>query len=170
MSVGGYLVLGLLLDGPASGYELGARASRAVAYFWPITRSHIYAELPKLVDRGHATVQHVVQEAVPDKRVYTATDAGLHAFRGWLDGFNTVSERARQPLQIQLHFAQHTSTEHLFGQLDQWEAELCNTLVLCQELLDEYADHAGRSLTARFAINRAEADLTWIGEARATLS
>jgi hypothetical protein len=69
-----------------------------------------------------------------------------------------------------MHFAQHTSAEHLLGQLDQWEAELRNTLVLCQELLAEYADHAGRSLTARFAINRAEADLTWIGEARATLS
>ncbi|MFD8492695.1 PadR family transcriptional regulator [Amycolatopsis sp. NPDC059657] len=170
MSVGGYLVLGLLLDGPASGYELGARASRAVAYFWPITRSHIYAELPKLVDRGHATVEHVVQEAVPDKRVYTATDAGLHAFRGWLDGFDTVTEHARQPLQIQLHFAQHTSSEHLLGQLDRWETELRHTLVVCRDLLAEYADHAGRGLTAQFAINRAEADLAWIAEARATLA
>jgi len=169
VSVGGYLVLGLLLDGPGSGYELGARASRAVSYFWPITRSHIYAELPKLVERGHATVEHVAQEAVPDKRVYTATEAGLHAFRGWLEGFTAVSERARQPLQIQLHFAQHTNAEHLLGQLDLWEAELRNTLVVCQELLADYAGHAGRTLTARFAINRAEADLAWITEARASL-
>ncbi|MFF4099129.1 PadR family transcriptional regulator [Streptomyces sp. NPDC001903] len=170
MSVGGYLVLGLLLDGPASGYELGARASTAVAYFWPITRSHIYAELPKLVERGHATVRHVAQESAPDKRVYTATDAGLHAFRGWLDGFDTVSERARQPLQIQLHFAQHTSAGHLLGQLDRWEAELRHTLVVCRELLADYAGHPGRSLTARFAVNRAEADLEWIAEARAALA
>jgi virulence activator alpha len=42
--------------------------------------------------------------------------------------------------------------------------------MLCQELLAEYADHTGRSLTARFAINRAEADLAWIDEARAALT
>ncbi|MET3803175.1 DNA-binding PadR family transcriptional regulator [Nakamurella sp. UYEF19] len=170
MAVGGYLVLGLLLDGPASGYDLGLRASNAIAYFWPITRSHIYVELPKLVERGHATGEDVAQRGVPDKRIYTATEAGLHAFRGWLDGFDLVAERARQPLQIQLHFAGHTASKHLLSQLDHWEQEVRHTLAFCRALLAGYGDHPGRGLTARFAINRAQADLAWLAQARITLS
>lgn len=169
MSTGRFLVLGLLLDDPASGYELGARASQALAYFWPITRSHIYAELPRLVEQGHATSEDVPQRGVPDKRVYTATPEGRQAFGSWLAGFEVVSERARQPLQIQLHFAQHSTTEHLLGQLDRWEQEVHHTLEFCRHLLTEYTDAPGRALTARFAINRAEADLAWIAEARSIL-
>ena len=178
MSTGGNLVLGLLLDGPASGYELGARASRAVAYFWPITRSHIYAELPKLVDRGHATVVVVPQVGAPDKSVYTATEKGRLAFRAWLDGFDDVTEHGRQPLQIQLYFGHHSSREHLLGQLDRWADEVRRTLDFCRDLVGEPSTSTGggqfpggsvRALTAHFAINRAEADLAWIEEARATV-
>ncbi|HEX6342521.1 PadR family transcriptional regulator [Umezawaea sp.] len=170
MSTGGHLVLGLLLDGPASGYELGARASRAVAYFWPITRSHIYAELPKLVERGHATVVVVPQAGAPDKSVYTATEAGRLAFRAWLDGFDAVTEHGRQPLQIQLYFGHHTSRDHLLAQLDRWEAEVRHTLDFCRDLLAGGVERSVRALTAHFAINRAEADLAWIEEARETVN
>lgn len=170
MSTGGNLVLGLLLDGPASGYELGARASQAVAYFWPITRSHIYAELPKLVTQGHATVEHIPQTGTPDKHVYTATKEGEQAFRAWLDTFDTVAEQGRQPLQIQLYFGHHSSPEHLLAQLDRWEQEVLRTLAFCRNLLTPEAEGSIRALTAHFAINRAEADLTWIAEARSTVA
>ncbi|WP_295697401.1 PadR family transcriptional regulator [Lapillicoccus sp.] len=169
MSTGRFLVLGLLLDGSASGYELSARAATALAYFWPITRSQIYAELPRLVEEGFATGEDVPQRGVPDKRVYTATDDGREAFRQWLSRFDEVAERARQPLQIQLHFAAHSTTEHLLVQLDRWEQEVRHTLEYCSTLLTDYAEVPGRALTARFAINRAEADLVWITEARTTL-
>jgi DNA-binding PadR family transcriptional regulator len=169
MSTGGNLVLGLLLDGPASGYELGARASQAVAYFWPITRSHIYAELPKLVDRGHATVVVVPQVGAPDKSVYTATEQGRLAFRAWLDGFDDVTEHGRQPLQIQLYFGHHTTREHLLAQLDRWADEVRHTLDFCRNLLVADEARSIRALTAHFAINRAEADLAWIAEARTTV-
>jgi DNA-binding PadR family transcriptional regulator len=169
MSTGGYLVLGLLLDGPASGYELGTRASRAVAYFWPITRSHIYAELPKLVDRGHATVVVVPQVGAPDKSVYTATEEGRLAFRDWLDRFDDVTEHGRQPLQIQLYFGHHSSREHLLAQLDRWADEVRRTLDFCRNLLVPDGEQSVRALTAHFAINRAEADLAWIEEARGTV-
>ena len=169
MSTGGNLVLGLLPDGPASGYELGARASRAVAYFWPITRSHIYAELPKLVERGHATVVVVPQVGAPDKSVYTATEEGRLAFRAWLDGFDDVTEHGRQPLQIQLYFGHHTTREHLLAQLDRWADEVRRTLDFCRNLLVDDGPRTVRALTAHFAINRAEADLAWIEEARATV-
>jgi DNA-binding PadR family transcriptional regulator len=169
MSTGGNLVLGLLLDGPASGYELGARAAKAVAYFWPITRSHIYAELPKLVERGHATVVVVPQAGAPDKSVYTATEAGRLAFRAWLDGFDDVTEHGRQPLQIQLYFGHHTTREHLLAQLDRWADEVRHTLDFCRNLLVADDGRSVRALTAHFAINRAEADLAWIAEARTTV-
>jgi DNA-binding PadR family transcriptional regulator len=170
MQVGGYLVLGLLLDEPGSGYELGTRASTAVAYFWPITRAHIYTELPKLVGLGYATAADVPQQGVPDKRVYTATDAGKQAFRDWLGGFDTVTEKARQPLQIKLYFARHMSEDYPLAQLDLWEDEVRRTLAFCVALLEKEAADLTRALTIRFAIKRAESDLEWITEARAELA
>lgn len=170
MQVGGYLVLGLLLDDPGSGYDLGGRASTAVTYFWPITRSHIYAELPKLVDLGYATADDVPQQGVPDKRVYTATEAGKQAFRDWLGGFDTVTEKAKQPLQIKLYFARHLPPGKLLAQLDEWEDEVQRLHAYCLALLEKETVDIARRLTVRFAVKRAESDLEWLREARAALS
>ena len=54
--------------------------------------------------------------------------------------------------------------------MDKWAAEVTLTLDFCRNLLVEYGDHAGRVLTARFAIDRAEADLAWPAAARRALT
>src|SRR5215813_14673456 len=80
-----YAVLGLLTFGERSGYELDKLTQRSIGYFWRPAKSKIYAILPRLVERGLATVTSVVQERRPDKQLYAITPAGEQALSDWLD-------------------------------------------------------------------------------------
>ena len=80
-----YAVLGQLADGPSSGYEIKARLEAGAAHFWHASYSQIYAELRRLTELGLAGEEHVLQDARPNKRVYTITPAGRRALRAWLE-------------------------------------------------------------------------------------
>ncbi|MCD0483643.1 PadR family transcriptional regulator [Streptacidiphilus sp. ASG 303] len=194
-SVGGYVVLGLLLDGPASGWELARLADRSIGHFWPVTRAHIYAELPKLADRGWATARDVPQSGAPDKRVYRATAEGEAAFRSWLATVDLTEERGRQPLQLRLFFAAHDDPARLEELLAAWHRRAASTEEHCADILrrkgvdtaalprlelrpaprSPQAPDGGpprldaRGMTALFGLRRAQADLAWLTEVRAML-
>lgn len=76
-----YALLGLLADGPASGYDLLRRFKVSLANVWPATQSQIYTELTKLADAGAIAVS---DEGPRGRKEYTITDAGLADLREWL--------------------------------------------------------------------------------------
>ena len=79
-----FAVLGQLAAGPSSGYEIKARLAGAAAQFWHASYSQIYAELRRLTELGLASEEHVLQEARPNKRVYTIPPVGRDALEEWL--------------------------------------------------------------------------------------
>jgi DNA-binding PadR family transcriptional regulator len=163
----GRLALGLLLDGPASGYELWQRAERSVAHFWPVTRSALYAELPRLREQGLITSTTVAQRDHPDKQVHEATPAGRRAFADWLVTAD-LAERARHPRQLQLFFAAHAPTGHGPRLLATWRAEAeqardrCAAILAGKEVGPEQIPRDPRLLTALFGLHRARADLAFL--------
>jgi DNA-binding PadR family transcriptional regulator len=178
-AVAGYLALGLLLDGPASGYELVARAERSVAHFWPVTRSALYAELPRLEDQGWVEGADVPQKGHPDKRVYRTTAAGEDAFVDWLTTVD-LEERPRHPLQLLLFFAGHAPAEHSQSLLLRWRRRAEQATATCEAILaDKGIDPRrlesgptidARTLTALFGLRRAQADQAFLDEAAQLLS
>jgi DNA-binding PadR family transcriptional regulator len=77
-----FAVLGLLEDGPASGYTLTTRFERSLQrYAWSARQSHIYPELGRLAEEG---LIEVVEEGARGRRTYAITDAGRTALREWL--------------------------------------------------------------------------------------
>ncbi|MFE2996800.1 PadR family transcriptional regulator [Nocardia sp. NPDC059246] len=76
-----YALLGLLSDGPASGYDLLRTFKHSLANVWPATQSQIYTELTKLADTGFIAVS---DEGPRGRKEYTITDAGLDDLRTWL--------------------------------------------------------------------------------------
>ncbi|MFC4149767.1 PadR family transcriptional regulator [Micromonospora mangrovi] len=169
----GWLALGLLLDGPASGYDLWHRAERSVAHFWPVTRSALYAELPRLEQRGLASSAEVPQRNYPDKRIYAATEAGRAAFVDWITGVE-LAERPRHPQQLLLFFAAHAPAAHAHRLLTGWRRQAEQVRENCRQILrDKGGDPDGRQLpvpadprllTALFGLRRAEADLAFLDE------
>ena len=77
-----FAILGLLGIQPWTAYELVAQSRRSLHWFWPRSEAHLYAELKRIVERGHAEA-----EVVEDRRQrtrYTITPDGRVALRDWL--------------------------------------------------------------------------------------
>ncbi len=76
-----YLVLGILLRRPRSGYDI----VKELASFRPAKSSQIYPILSKLEKNGYATSTHVQQTSKPNKKVYSVTSVGKAKLKSWLD-------------------------------------------------------------------------------------
>lgn len=74
-------LLGLLADGPASGYDLLKAFDRSLAFIWPATQSQLYGELNRLADDGLIVVSH---EGPRRRKEYTITPAGRTELEHWL--------------------------------------------------------------------------------------
>ena len=74
-------LLGLLAEGPASGYDLARRFQEALGQAWPAQHPQIYAELGRLADAGLIEVESV---GARGRKAYRLTDAGLAEVRHWL--------------------------------------------------------------------------------------
>ena len=80
----GYAILGLLADGPRTGYEIARRMDTPIGYYWTARHSQIYPELARL--EADRLVRH---EVVPgpgprDTKRYTLTRAGRRNLRQWV--------------------------------------------------------------------------------------
>ena len=71
--------LGMLTDGPASGYDLKKEFESSFAHFFAAGYGSIYPALSALAEDGLVDCELVPQEGKPDRKVYRITDAG-HEF------------------------------------------------------------------------------------------
>lgn len=74
-------LLGLLAEGPASGYDLARRFQEVLGAVWPAQHPKIYAELGRLATDGLIEVH---SEGPRRRKAYRITKAGLTEVRHWL--------------------------------------------------------------------------------------
>lgn len=74
-------LLGLLAEGPASGYDLTRRFQETLGVVWPARHPQIYAELGRLADDGLIEVD---SHGPRGRKAYHITDVGLAEVRAWL--------------------------------------------------------------------------------------
>jgi len=111
-------LLGLLRDGPRSGYELVAAAEQMIGGFWTITRSQVYRELAALADRG---LLRRGQTGPRDRQPFQLTAAGRAAFRQWVNT-SPEPENLRIPLLLRLTFADAIDPRQLQAMLTEHHA------------------------------------------------
>jgi PadR family transcriptional regulator, regulatory protein AphA len=78
-----FAILGLLGIQPWTAYELVAQVQRNMYIVWPRSEAHLYAELKRIVERGHATAE-VVEGRRRQRTCYTITPEGRAALEEWL--------------------------------------------------------------------------------------
>jgi DNA-binding PadR family transcriptional regulator len=74
-------LLGLLAEGPASGYDLARRFQEALGPVWPAQHPKIYGELSRLLDAGMIEMD---SRGPRGRKAYRITDSGLAEVRRWL--------------------------------------------------------------------------------------
>ena len=73
--------LGLLAQGPGSGYDLLKQFEKSMANVWPATQSQLYGELNKLADAELIEVSDIGPRG---RKEYRITDAGRAELRRWV--------------------------------------------------------------------------------------
>jgi DNA-binding PadR family transcriptional regulator len=76
-----HALLGLLAEGPASGYDLARRFQEGLQSVWPAQHPQIYSELSRLANAGLIEVD---SHGPRRRTAYRITDAGLTEVRHWL--------------------------------------------------------------------------------------
>ena len=76
-----HALLGLLADGPASGYDLLKVFDRSLAFVWPATQSQLYGELNRLADDNLIMVSH---QGPRGRKDYTITEEGRAELEHWI--------------------------------------------------------------------------------------
>jgi len=79
-----YVLLTMLLEKPATGYDLTRTFEEQLRYFWQATHQQIYRELAGLLGQGYVKVSAVAQDDKPDKKIYRISRAGERALSDWL--------------------------------------------------------------------------------------
>lgn len=97
-----YAILGMLLDGPCTGYEIKSLMSRSTVYFWRESDSTIYPMLKLLAEEGKAESK-IVYVGKKKKEVFSITENGREEFRAWIKS-PTGFETQRNEFLLKLFF------------------------------------------------------------------
>jgi DNA-binding PadR family transcriptional regulator len=157
------VVLGLLLDGESSGYDLNKRIHRTVGFFWTPAKSHVYATLARFVAGGLAVAREVPQETRPDKQLYTITRAGRRAFLRWLRESPLEPARFKNAFLLKLFFGQALGHEALVRHVEEGRADVQEELSQLEAIaktIDRERNFYGW-LTLTYGLERDRATIRW---------
>ncbi|GAB1824615.1 PadR family transcriptional regulator [Herbidospora sp. RD11066] len=108
-----HALLGLLSEGPASGYDLLKLFESSLANVWPATQSQLYGELGRLADAGLITVR---SEGARGRKEYAVTDAGRDELRDWLLNTRPATLK-RFEMLLRVFFLDHISQDDAIAYL-----------------------------------------------------
>ncbi len=86
-------LLGLLHDGPMTGWELIGCAQARIGEFWSLTQSQVYRELSAMAERG---LVDVGPPGPRDRKPFALTDEGRAAFARYLAAISALLAPAAQ--------------------------------------------------------------------------
>jgi DNA-binding PadR family transcriptional regulator len=163
-------IVGLLVDGERSGYDLIKGIGRSVGYFWAPAKSQLYDVLPRLVGAGLASVRTIRQASRPDKQLYRITARGRAALADWI---NTPAppEPDRNPLLLQLFFGEFGEPSALLAHVRARRLELEELEATLRQLDSEAPDDdVYPAITRRYGHAYARALIRWAREAEKDLA
>lgn len=101
-----FVLLGLLSQGPAHGYELHQKLATELGQVWRLSQSQIYNILNRLEGKEYIKGTRQEQEKLPARRSFQLTHTGRQRFESWLASPSRSSARAiRVEFITRLYFA-----------------------------------------------------------------
>lgn len=154
-------LLGFLIEGPQTGWDLVASTEASIGYFWNLTRSQVYRELRTLAEWGLVEVG----EAGPrDRRPYSITPLGREVFDRWVRE-DPGPDLVRMQWMLKFFFGDQLerATLERFALLQKLEHEKrLDYFKSILPMLEETAPMCAHTL--KFGIRYTEAALEWLEE------
>lgn len=161
-----YAILGMLLDGPSTGYEIKALMGRSTAYFWRESDSTIYPTLKALASEGHV-LSKVVFVGKKKKEVFSITEIGRAQFKAWLEG-PTGSETPRNEFLLKLFFMTDCEDiDRLFQERLEKIEKTQDDYKKIEERLESQSDSPRRLVrlkALRYGLAQIAAEIQWLKE------
>ena len=96
------IILGLLLDGDKSSYDLKKSMESSTSFFYNSSQGSIQPALKKLIQNGHIHGRDENRGA-RNKKVYSITEAGEKEFLSWV-GEPIALDKPRDPALVKMFF------------------------------------------------------------------
>lgn len=126
--------LGMLTDGPASGYDMKKCFESSFGHFFPAGYGSIYPALATLARNGMVEFEEILQDGKPDRKVYTITDLGRKELSKGLSNPNPT-HKVRSEFLAMMCFAHLMDPEQVNLVIDNKLTELDKFL----KLFDDYS-------------------------------
>ena len=163
--------LGMLTDGPASGYDLKKEFESSFAHFFAAGYGSIYPALSALAEDGLVDCELVPQEGKPDRKVYQITDTGREFLLQALEN-TSPCHKVRSEFLATMCFAHLMRPEVVEAVLDNRLEDIARYRELFREI-ETSCTHdwpAGAHFVLGFGKAVAEAMETYINENRQMLT
>jgi PadR family transcriptional regulator, regulatory protein AphA len=161
-----YAILGILLDRPATGYEIKSLMGRSTVYFWRESDSTIYPMLKVLANEGKVLSEEAYV-GKKKKEVFSITETGRAEFKAWLES-STGSETPRNEFLLKLFFVtERKEIIRLFQERLEKAEKACEEYKEIEERLEKlghYPQKAIRLKSLRYGIAQLDLEITWLKE------
>lgn len=159
-----YAILGMLLDGPCSGYEIKSLMGRSTVYFWRESDSTIYPMLKLLAKEGKA-LSKIIYVGKKKKEVFSITELGRVEFNTWFEN-PTGSEIPRNEFLLKLFFVtDQTEVIRLFQERLEKLEKIHEEYKKIEERLENLTDSPRRSIrlkALKYGIAQLELEIQWL--------
>lgn len=173
-----YVLLGLLVDGPKSGYDMKKTIELSIGHFWSESYGQIYPVLKKLHQEKLIEKKAVQQANKPEKKIYSITKSGKKHFKQWLaSGLEKTPER--NEMLLRTFFGGHSSPGVMIEMLKSLQTESLRMKSFFSDIEKNVQEHCADSdgiensaysmLTLRYGIMSFEMQAKWAKESIAFL-
>ena len=161
-----YAILGVLFDGPTSGYEIKSLMARSAAYFWRESDSTIYPMLKVLAKEGKV-LPKTVYVGKKKKEIFSMTEAGREEFKVWFES-PTGSETPRNEFLLKLFFVtDQKEMARLFQERLEKVEEIHEEYKKIEERLEGIDDSPQKLIrlkALRYGIALLESEIQWLND------
>jgi DNA-binding PadR family transcriptional regulator len=167
MSTTNILLLGLLTEGPAHGYELKKRVAARSGDTVRLENKVLYSALRDFEESGAVTSVVVPQEGSPPRRVFTLTPAGGEQLRDLLEDFGDELARDEGEFLVRFWFFDQVPAAVRARIIERRRAALRAHLGRVEGALARPQAERGSAYSealVELARRRTQVDLAWIDE------
>ncbi len=166
-----YVLLGLLRQRPAHGFELHERIQPDLGQIWQISLSQTYNILKRLEAQGFISSTVQAQKTAPARRRFRLTPAGRRRFQAWLKAPAEASARAiRVEFLTRLYFTYADKPEAASSLIDtQMAATQAGLAHLTETLAALPTGRNFNRLGLELRVKQLTSMLEWMAECRTIL-